>query len=326
MAAVAEVKDGKLVYDYTDSSKKELPTGSKLGYDQFLQLLCAEMQYQDPLEPTSNTEYVAQLATFSQLEAVLGLQTTQESTMANDLVGKTVIMKVTNETTGATTYVDGKVDYTMYQDGEIYLSVNDKLYPLKDLDTVADPAYYEAMGVAKSITNMLAQLPDSYNITPEYDSLIQQIQELYDGMSDYEKQFVSADDVTKLKEYQDKLAEAKAKAKTFVENMSVKLEEQFKNLPEDAGSVALDNEEQVNAIKEIADIFVGFTQYQYGVMDEGLRNKITALFGGFTQNQLDEMESGLKDTVTAVRDKIDLFKGLTDDKTGKKDDTGTPKE
>ncbi|WP_082223751.1 flagellar hook capping FlgD N-terminal domain-containing protein [Lachnobacterium bovis] len=26
------------------------------------------MQYQDPLEPTSNTEYVAQLATFSQLE------------------------------------------------------------------------------------------------------------------------------------------------------------------------------------------------------------------------------------------------------------------
>lgn len=296
MAAVAEVKDGKLVYDYTDSSKPELPTGSKLGYDQFLQLLCAEMQYQDPLEPTSNTEYVAQLATFSQLESMLSLQTTQESAMANDLVGKTVIMKVVNETTGATTYVDGKVDYTMYQDGEIYLSVNDKLYPLSDLDTVADPNYYEAMGLAKSINNMLAQLPDPYNITPEYDSLIQQIQELYDGMTDYEKQFVSEDDVAALKEYQDKLAEAKTKAETFVKNMSTKIEEMFKELPEKVEDVTLDDEAK---IKEITEIYDGFTNYQLGVMDKELKEK-----------------------VEAYRDKINELNGVkTDDKNDGSDKT-----
>ena len=45
---VAAVKDGKLDYSYTDSSKKQSQaTGSNLGYDQFLTLLCAEMQYQD---------------------------------------------------------------------------------------------------------------------------------------------------------------------------------------------------------------------------------------------------------------------------------------
>lgn len=272
MAAVAEVKDGKLVYDYTDSSKKELPTGSKLGYDQFLQLLCAEMQYQDPLEPTSNTEYVAQLATFSQLEATLSLQTTQESTMANDLVGKTVIMKVTNETTGATTYVDGIVDYTMYQDGKIYLSVNDQLYPLDDLDTVADPDYYEAMGLSKSITNMLGQLPDSSNITPEYDNLIQQIQDLYDGMTDYQKKFVSDDDLKALKDYQDKLAEAKKKAESFAMDASAKMEEKLKELPEDLGTVTV--EEHEAKIKEITDIYDGLTAYQLSVMDDKLKNKI----------------------------------------------------
>lgn len=39
-----------------------------LDYDAFLQLLVAQMQNQDPLEPMSETEYVAQLATFSNVE------------------------------------------------------------------------------------------------------------------------------------------------------------------------------------------------------------------------------------------------------------------
>ena len=207
MEVTAKVENGQLLYDYTDSSKKELPSGSDLGYDQFLQLLCAEMQYQDPLEPTSNTEYVAQLATFSQLEATLSLQNTQQSSMANDLVGKTVILKVTSDTTGATSYVDGKVDYVLYQDGETYLSVNDKLYPLEDLDTVADNDYYEAMGLAKSIENMLGQLPDVENITVNHETMINQIGELYDGMTSYQQQFVSEDVVNKLKQYQTKLEE-----------------------------------------------------------------------------------------------------------------------
>ena len=123
----ANVVNGKLEYDYTDSSKNQKTQGSDLGYDQFLQLLCAEMQYQDPLEPTNNTDYVAQLATFSQLEATLGMQKTTENTMANDLVGKQVILKVTDSGTGTTKYVDGQVDYIMYQDGKTYLSVNNAL-------------------------------------------------------------------------------------------------------------------------------------------------------------------------------------------------------
>ena len=73
------------------------------------------MQYQDPLEPTSNTEYIAQLATFSQLESQLSVQSTIEASSANDLVGKYVIMKVTSSTTGETSYIAGTCDYVHSQ-------------------------------------------------------------------------------------------------------------------------------------------------------------------------------------------------------------------
>ena len=131
MALIQQVKDGKFIDETTGtgststkSSDKDKKT-NELGYDQFLQILCAEMQYQDPLEPTSNTEYIAQLATFSQLESQLSVQSTIEASSANDLVGKYVIMKVTSSTTGETSYIAGTCDYVLHKNGETFLSVND---------------------------------------------------------------------------------------------------------------------------------------------------------------------------------------------------------
>lgn len=204
-------KDGKIA-DYKetkDKSKQEekIQSGSKLGYDQFLTLLCAEMQYQDPLEPTSNTEYVAQLATFSQLEAVLGLQKTEQNNMANNLVGKYVIMDVTEDTTGKQQFVDGKVDYVMYNaDGTVSLSVNNRLYSLEDLDSVADAEYYEAVGITKTFKDMLDLLPDVDNITLSYEKAIKQLRDLYDGMTDYQKKFLDKDVVDKFQKYEQQLA------------------------------------------------------------------------------------------------------------------------
>lgn len=41
---------------------------NEMGKDAFLQLLVTQMQYQDPLDPQDNGEYLAQLAQFSSLE------------------------------------------------------------------------------------------------------------------------------------------------------------------------------------------------------------------------------------------------------------------
>ena len=206
---IASVENGKLNYEYTDNSKKNgiNPTGSTLGYDQFLQLLCAEMQYQDPLEPTSNTDYVAQMATFSQLEATLSLTETQENANASNLVGKQVILKVTSETTGQTSYVDGRVDYVMYENGEVFLSVNDKLYPASTLDTVADSEYYEGVTMASTLKDMVNALPNMENITLAYKTAIQQLRDVYDGMSTYQQQFVPDETLGTLREYEERIQE-----------------------------------------------------------------------------------------------------------------------
>lgn len=206
MGISANVVDGELKYNYTDQAAKKQQQGSNLGYDQFLQLLCAEMQYQDPLEPTNNTDYVAQLATFSELEATLSQTTTQQSNLANNLVGQEVVIKDV-AANGSVNYISGKVDYVMYQDGDIYLSVNDGLYTLDKLDTVADSNYYEAVALGKSLTGMLEALPSIDNLTPAYKGAIEEAREVYDSMTDYQKKFVDDKVVGTLHVLEERLKE-----------------------------------------------------------------------------------------------------------------------
>jgi flagellar basal-body rod modification protein FlgD len=45
-----------------------------VGETQFLQLLVAQIQYQDPTNPTDSTAFVTQLAQFSSLEQLIGIK------------------------------------------------------------------------------------------------------------------------------------------------------------------------------------------------------------------------------------------------------------
>lgn len=216
MAIIAKVENGKI--DSSVSSDKVAAKNtntnigkSTLGYDEFLKLLTAEMQYQDPLEPTSNTDYVAQMATFSQLEATLSMKESLTSSsdntiksMANQLVGQEVVVEDDESKTG---YADGIVDYVMYEDGEIYISVNDKLYSIDKLDTISTKDYYEAVVSANTLHSMITALPSISDITYSYKKAVEQIRELYDGFTDYQKKYVKDDDLDTLKQYESKMEE-----------------------------------------------------------------------------------------------------------------------
>ncbi len=49
-------------------TKSQTGTQSALDKDAFLKLMVTQLQYQDPLDPQDNSEYVAELAQFSALE------------------------------------------------------------------------------------------------------------------------------------------------------------------------------------------------------------------------------------------------------------------
>ena len=119
MSLVAPVKNGE-VQDVTKltSSEETRKSNSSLDKQAFLQLLVAQMKYQDPLEPTSNTEYISQLATFSELEEMQNMRGSIDLQRASSLVGQEVYVKTTDATTGSTDYVHGKVDYVVYENGK----------------------------------------------------------------------------------------------------------------------------------------------------------------------------------------------------------------
>ena len=132
--------DGSYTATNTEVDKTARRGSTELGKDAFLQLLVCQMQNQDPLEPSSDTEFVSQLAQFSSLEQLQNLSGEQEKAQAFSLVGRHVIFQVT-DTNGKTTYPEGPVDFVNMSGKDIKLNVAGQFYDYKDLYMVVDDVY-----------------------------------------------------------------------------------------------------------------------------------------------------------------------------------------
>jgi len=97
---------------------------STLGQEEFLKILLAQLQYQDPLKPLDNQQFLAQMAQFSNLaqtsqlnDRVDTLLTIQATTQSIGLIGKTV------EVQTASAFEVGTVTSLAFSDGQPNLTV-----------------------------------------------------------------------------------------------------------------------------------------------------------------------------------------------------------
>ena len=208
MALVAPVENGKIVETASQTSvSKAAKSSSGMDKEAFLQLLVAQMKYQDPLEPTSNTEYIAQYAQFSQVEQMQNMSNSMDLQRASSLVGKEVYIKTTTSS-GDTKLVQGKVDYVSYENNKAYLYINEKKYSIDDLDSVVDTDYNKAY----NFTVKLNKLPNVNGIDSSDGKTIDDLEKEYNDMTDYEKSFLAKDTVNSLNKYIERLKEIRKAA------------------------------------------------------------------------------------------------------------------
>lgn len=83
----------------------ETQTKSSIGQEDLFKILLAQLQYQDPLEPIDNQEFIAQLAQFTELEQTRSLNEkvdqlllTQSVNQSVTLIGKTIQVQLESAT------------------------------------------------------------------------------------------------------------------------------------------------------------------------------------------------------------------------------------
>jgi flagellar basal-body rod modification protein FlgD len=93
--ATANVSTGTTSTDTVSGSQQTL------NQKDFLQLLVAQMQNQDPLNPQSDTDMAAQMAQFTSLTQSSAMSSSLSMLQANSLIGSTVSLQIDPKTTAS---------------------------------------------------------------------------------------------------------------------------------------------------------------------------------------------------------------------------------
>ena len=210
MSSVANIVNGEIQKNGVAASEAKNTASAKSGdldKQAFLNLLVTQMKYQDPMEPTDNTEYVSQLATFSSLEQMTNLVASSDLTRASQLVGQYVTIREKNETTMEETIIGGKVDYVTVENGKGYLNIGDGKYSIDKLDSVVDEKYLNAYNLANEFNASMSALPTLANLTTSYKDIIDNLSQVLSDMNSYEKSFLTAATIADFGKYQDRMDE-----------------------------------------------------------------------------------------------------------------------
>lgn len=131
---------------------------SSLGMDDFLNLLIAQMTNQDSMNPMENTEFVAQLAQFSSLQAMSNLADISEQSQATSLIGKTVIVANYNNN-GELVKKEGIVEKVTLHSGNTNLYIDGEAYEMSNvMEIKADKADDSGVKFLETVVGILDKL------------------------------------------------------------------------------------------------------------------------------------------------------------------------
>ncbi len=203
----AIIKNGEVINANSKAAKSDTTTPSGYDKDAFMQILVAQMKYQDPLEPTSNTEYISQYATFTQVEQLSNMANAMSLSRASEMVGKTVTISQTNPDNGTTTEIQGVVDFVNYSGNKAYLNINGVNYDIEDVVQVLDSNYTDAVKAVEDLQKAIDELPNLEMITEEDHGLTIDTMYTYytEAMSDKAKNLMNKNYVTSLLQYVNRI-------------------------------------------------------------------------------------------------------------------------
>ena len=127
-------------------SKFKDATENMVNSDTFLSLLVAEMTNQDPMEPTSNTEFVTQMAQFTSLQYSKDAATYSQSNYASSLVGKTV---TASKMDGSKQVTKTGVVQSVMKNGDSYtIKIDGVSFELSNITSISETASSGNTGTA----------------------------------------------------------------------------------------------------------------------------------------------------------------------------------
>ncbi|AWW26425.1 flagellar hook assembly protein FlgD [Acetobacterium carbinolicum] len=120
----------------TTTAAQTKKAGTSLDMDDFLKLMVAQLQNQDMNNTADTSQYTAQMAQFSMVQALTELNEMTKTTYSMSLIGKDVTL-AENAADGSLHVVAGTVQGVNLYDGEAQVIVNGVSYPVSSIMEVA---------------------------------------------------------------------------------------------------------------------------------------------------------------------------------------------
>jgi len=108
----------------------------QLGINDFFTLMAAQLQNQDPSNPTDTTQYMGQMAQFSTLEQLTNISNSMNFSLASSVVGKNVEYSHSNSQTGQTETGTGIVSSVDVSSSTPTCTIDGKTFKVSEIKTI----------------------------------------------------------------------------------------------------------------------------------------------------------------------------------------------